>query len=94
MSTYRIYVCHNESCKRAGGQAVWQALRRELQAHNAGDRVEMIVAGCQARCDFGPNLTVHPGATRYSGVAPADASAIVTRHILGGEPVEELVFRW
>ena len=94
MSTYRIYVCHNDSCKRAGAQAVWKALQRELQTHDANGQAEMIVSGCQARCDFGPNLTIHPGGTKYSGVAAEDTQAIVKRHLLGGQIVEELVSRW
>ena len=93
MSTYRVYVCHNDSCKRLGAQAVWQALRREVRAHGVEEQVDLIVGGCQARCDFGPNLTIHPGATKYSGVAPEDVPAIVGEHLCGGRIVDELVFR-
>ena len=93
MPGYRVYVCHNEHCKRNGAQAVWQALRRELQAQGIQETVELIVAGCQARCDFGPNLTIHPGPTKYSGVTPEDAPAIVREHLAGGAVVEDLLFR-
>ena len=93
MSTYRVYVCHNSFCKQRGAQAVWRALRREARIQAAEEEVEFIVAGCQGRCDFGPNLTIHPGATKYSGVTPEDAPAIIGDHLLGGNVVEELVFR-
>ena len=92
MSTYRVYVCHNNFCKQNGAPAVWQALRREIRAQGAEDVAELIVAGCQGRCDFGPNLTIHPGATKYSGVTPEDAPAIVREHFLGGALVDELLF--
>jgi (2Fe-2S) ferredoxin len=93
MTTYRVYVCHGDSCKRGGAQAVWQALRNELQHQQAEEAASLIVAGCQGRCDDGPNLTVHPGATKYSGVMPAHVSAIVRDHLLHGVIVEEILFR-
>ena len=93
MSNYRIYVCHNDHCKRNGAQAVWQALRRELRAQEAEDVADLIVAGCQGRCDFGPNLTIHPGATKYSGVTSEDAPAIVREHLRDGQVIDRLIFR-
>ena len=93
MATYRVYVCHNTSCKQMGAQAVWQALRREVRAQAEDEVAELIVAGCQGRCDFGPNLTIHPGATKYSGVTPEDAALIVREHLLGGSVVDRLIFR-
>lgn len=92
MASYRIYVCQGDSCKRLGAQAVWQALRREVRSQAAEEAGELIVGGCQGRCDYGPNLTIHPGATKYSGTAPEDASTIVRRHLLGGEIVDDLIF--
>jgi (2Fe-2S) ferredoxin len=93
MATYRVYACHGESCKRDGAQAVWQALRREVQVQDAGEAANLIVGGCQGRCDHGPNLIVHPGATKYSGVTAPDAARIVSEHLLAGHPVEELRFQ-
>lgn len=92
MSPYRVYVCHNDSCKIRGAREVWRALHRELQRHAAEADTELIVATCQGRCEWGPNLTIHPGATKYSGVTPDDAEAIVREHLAGGQPVERLIF--
>ncbi len=92
MSNYRVYVCHGASCKHGGAQRVWQALRRETQTQSAEDAASLIVGGCQGRCDFGPNLTIHPGATKYSGVAAEDGSRIVREHLLRGSILEDLVF--
>lgn len=91
MASYRVYVCHGVSCKRLGAQTVWQALRRELSAQAADDS-ELIVGGCQGRCDYGPNLTIHPGATKYSGTRAEDAATIVRQHLIGGTIVDDLVF--
>ena len=93
MAKYRVYVCHNISCKSLGAPAVWQALRREVVRQGAEDAADLIVAGCQGRCDYGPNLTIHPGATKYSGVTPEDAPAIVHDHLLRDQIVDDLIFR-
>ena len=49
-------------------RASGKTLRREVQAQGATEQADLIVGGCQGRCDFGPNLIVHPGATKYSEV--------------------------
>jgi (2Fe-2S) ferredoxin len=92
MATFRVYVCQGDSCKRRGAQAVWQALRREVYSQAAEEAGDLIVGGCQGRCDYGPNLIIHPGATKYSGTTPQDVPAIVREHLLGGKIVEELRF--
>jgi (2Fe-2S) ferredoxin len=93
VARYRVYVCHNTTCKSRGAGNVWRALRRELHQAGAEAEAELVVATCQGRCEFGPNLTVHPGATKYRGVTSDDAAAIVHDHLLGGESVERLIFR-
>ncbi len=93
MSNYRVYVCQGDTCKRLGAQKIWRALQHEIRAQGAEDVVALIVGGCQGRCDYGPNLTIHPGATKYSGLAPEDAATVVREHMLGDCIVDELVFR-
>ena len=93
MATFRVYVCQSDSCKRNGAQALWRALRHEVQAQAAGEAADLIVGGCQGRCDYGPNLIIHPGAIKYSALTPADAATVVREHLLDGKVVEELLFR-
>ena len=92
MTAYRVYVCHGDSCKRGGAQKLWHALRHEIEAQDAREAADLIVGGCQGRCDYGPNLIVHPGATKYSGLVPSDAGRIVHDHLRDGHPVEDLRF--
>lgn len=92
MATYRVYVCFNRDCKERGSALVWKTFEREVALRGLADEVELIVAGCQGRCDWGPNVTVHPGATKYSGVDAKAAEAITERHLVGGEVATEFLF--
>jgi formate dehydrogenase beta subunit len=49
-----VRVCDSLSCEMAGGAELLEALRERL-----GDRVRVIPAPCQGRCDFGPNVFVN-----------------------------------
>ncbi|MBA3943389.1 MAG: (2Fe-2S) ferredoxin domain-containing protein [Herpetosiphonaceae bacterium] len=92
MASYRIYVCHNRDCRERGAAQVWAGLQREIVLRGLENDVELIVAGCQSRCEWGPNVTVHPGATKYSGVDRAATRAIIEQHIVGGTPASDYLF--
>ncbi len=92
MASYRIYVCHNRDCRAYGAAQVWAMLQREVGLRGLEDDVDLIVAGCQSRCEWGPNITVHPGATKYSRVDRTGATAIIEQHIVGGTPVNGYLF--
>ncbi len=93
MSNYRVYFCHNDSCKRRGAQAAWNALRQAVHEHGLNDHSSLIVSGCQGRCDYGPNMTIHPGATKYSGVGPEDAMRIAEEHLGADRIVDDLLYK-
>jgi NADH-quinone oxidoreductase subunit F len=92
MSNYRVYFCHNDHCKRRGAQAAWVALRQAVREHGLEESSQLIVSGCQGRCDYGPNITVHPGATKYSAVGPDDVNRIAEEHLAAGRVVDDLVY--
>ncbi len=89
-TVYRVYVCQHRECKARGAGATWRTLERAL-ARTPAAQAELIVAGCQARCELGPNITVHPGATKYCGVDAAAALQIVEQHLAGGAVVTALL---
>ncbi|GAC1547733.1 MAG: hypothetical protein NVS4B8_14770 [Herpetosiphon sp.] len=91
MNTYRVYVCHNHDCRSRGAPLVWQALQQAVAHHGLDQSVELIVATCQGRCEEGPNITVHPGATKYCAVSPAAALTIAEQHLAGDTIVAELL---
>jgi (2Fe-2S) ferredoxin len=90
--TKRIYVCHGPTCVQRV-RPVWQALAAEIQLRGLADRCELIVSGCQGRCDDGPNINVYPNLTKYAHVTPEQAREIARQHIGKDQPVESCVYQ-
>jgi (2Fe-2S) ferredoxin len=92
----RVYVCHGAQCSQRGAGAIWSALNSAVQQHGLLDRCELIVSGCQSRCDDGPNLNVYPRLTKYSQLTPEKVRRIVVEHLQAGAPVQAYRYeeRW
>ncbi len=54
-------------------------------------RIRVSSAGCLGRCDEGPVAVVYPEGVWYQYHDEQDIQAIVDRHLVGGEIVEELL---
>jgi (2Fe-2S) ferredoxin len=85
---YRLYLCNGPHCTARGCARVRDALDTALWEQRV-EGVELLASGCQDHCDHGPNLLIHPGATRYAGLTAERAREIVRQHLRGGRPVEE-----
>lgn len=68
-------------------------LESALQRAGIADRVEIIIASCRDRCDFGPSMNVYPGPTFYNNLTPEAIEEIVEHHLVGGTPVVRWLFR-
>ena len=88
---YRVTV-GSATCEHAAGSlAVYEAFKA-LIAESGSDRVTLGRVGCVGRCDMEPVVTVVAKGTmpvKYVRVTPDIAREIFSRHILGGEIVEE-----
>lgn len=62
-----ILICQKSSCRRRGGNAVWQALEQGIADAGLGDRVKLKGTGCINKCQAGPNI-IMPDKIRYSRV--------------------------
>jgi len=49
------------------------------------------VAGCLDQCEKGPAVVIYPEGTWYTVKTIADAEKIIQSHILGNQPVHELL---
>lgn len=94
--TKRVYVCHGPNCAKLPVRQIWNVLEAEVVAAGIADQCELIVSGCQSRCEDGPNINVYPNLTKYAHVQPDQIDRIVHEHLVGGQPVEELRYdeRW
>lgn len=88
-----IAVCMGTGCTSSASTELRQALRDELDKHNLNGQVEVRRTGCFGFCEQGPIVVVYPGETFYTRVRPQDAKTIVEQHILGGQRVEQLLYR-
>jgi (2Fe-2S) ferredoxin len=83
------------SCAGSGAQKVLFKLQEGLAAHPAiWESVTVTPCGCLGPCSEGPTIVVYPEGVWYTKVAEADVAEIVTEHMLGGRPVERLVYHW
>ena len=80
------------SCPANGSAAVLAALDREILACGLGSDVQVTTCGCMGLCDEGPIVVVYPEGVWYRRVQPSDVPEIAAQHLLGGKPVDRLVW--
>ncbi len=76
-------------------QDLFDSLGAQFKAAGLNDgelRVKRSRVGCFAACKGGPVMCVQPDGTWYYNVTPANMDRIITEHLVGGLPVQELVF--
>lgn len=95
MSTqsHRIYVCHGPTCSQHQSRSIGSALAGEVRACGLEERCELIVSGCQGRCDDAPNINVYPNLTKYAHMTAEKARRVVREHLVEGQPVAEYIYR-
>jgi (2Fe-2S) ferredoxin len=92
---HRVLVCAGAPCTDAGASLVWGHLRNIQKARNLrteGPGVMTCKTTCLGPCALGPVMQVWPDGTWYGGVDEAGVERIVDEHLLGGQPVAELVY--
>jgi NADH-quinone oxidoreductase subunit F len=91
----RITVCGGTGCRANGSLELSEALRGELDANGRQD-VEIMLSGCHGFCQQGPVVVVDPQGIFYRMVGledrERDVRDIVQKNIIGGDPVERLLY--
>jgi (2Fe-2S) ferredoxin len=96
MGQYRthVFVCTaGDTCPTGGDvERYVKYLRGEAARAGLHADVRINKAGCFSQCGWGPMMVVYPDDVWYAGVQESDLAEIFQSHIVGGKPVERLVY--
>ena len=89
-----VFVCTSgDDCPRDGDVEQFVTyLRGEVVKAGRQQDIRINKSGCFSQCGHGPMIVVYPENVWYAGVQQSDLPEIVRSHILGGKPVERLVY--
>ena len=81
-----------EHCGQTMGGPIYEMFQRRLQAAGITD-VVVSPNACIAQHAWGCSVMVYPDGIWYSVRQMADAEKILEQHLIGGQPVAELIHR-
>ncbi|MDF2628258.1 MAG: iron hydrogenase beta subunit [Symbiobacteriaceae bacterium] len=87
-----LLVCGDTGCRANKSPLTRRTMEELVVEHGLADRVKVVQVGCFGFCKAGPVVVVYPGGTFYCHVKPQDCAEILLRHVMGGQPVERLLF--
>ncbi len=87
-----ISLCAGTGCQSSKSLVIKDKFIEVLKDRNALDKVTIVTTGCHGLCALGPIMQVYPEGIFYTGVKPEDVERIVDEHIIGGNPVKDLVY--
>lgn len=88
-----VFVCTSGgTCPEQGAEEVLIGLRREIAARGLKAEVRINKSGCLDQCGNGPMVVVYPEGVWYAHVSADDVTEIVECHLVGGRPVERLLY--
>ena len=87
-----ITICGGTGCTAFGSPDVQAAFEGEIEKRGIGDTVSVKRTGCHGFCEQGPVVVILPEKFFYPGVQVEDVPEIVERTVLGGEPIDRLLY--
>jgi (2Fe-2S) ferredoxin len=90
-----VFVCTaGKVCpENSDAHAVHARLKELVKISLLQDSIRINHAGCMDQCGHGPMIVVYPENVWYCGVKAAVADVIFREHLIGGKPVERLIYR-
>jgi (2Fe-2S) ferredoxin len=90
-----VFVCTTGSTcpTQADTEAFVKLMRAEIAKAGLHGDIRINKSGCFSQCGNGPMIVVYPENVWYAGVRGEDVQEIVRSHLIGGKPVERLIYR-
>lgn len=88
-----VFVCvSGKTCPSFGAVEVCDAMRKEISDRGLKKRIRINKAGCFDQCGHGAVIVVYPESVWYANVKVEDVKEIIESHLIGGQPVERLLY--
>ncbi len=94
MAKYKMHIliCGGTGCRASASEMLSENLKKEVQANNLENDIQVVTTGCFGFCEKGPIVKIIPDNTFYVSVEPKDAKEIVEEHIIKGRSVKRLLY--
>jgi (2Fe-2S) ferredoxin len=92
-----IFLCCDQTnpkcCEKERGLAAWDYLKRRLKELGLSERGGILrtKANCLRICEGGPIAVIYPEGTWYGACDPPVLEAIIQKHLIGGNVLQEHV---
>ena len=87
-----LMICTGTACVANKSFDLVTALNEELENRNLSDEYLVVPTGCNGYCAQGPIMVVQPEGIFYEKLTRSDIPEIIEKHLLGGEPVQRLLY--
>ena len=88
---HHVLICNGGSCMKKGAEEVTQAIRSEISRLHADHIIHTTRTRCNGRCVDACVVIVYPEGIWYKGIDVEEAPRIVKEHLIGGEPIADLI---
>jgi (2Fe-2S) ferredoxin len=79
------------SCDTGGSGPIFEAVKKEIEARNLWDTVQLTATQCLGQCYDGPIAVVYPEGVWYGHLTVEDVPKLVEEHLIGGKPLKKKI---